>query len=1076
MSVLSLLANVLFVGHSLIGPNLPPLVEGALDRLAGPSVVQTQVINGASLAYNWDHAGEGEGVDARAVLAAGNTDILVLTEAQPIADQMAAGLTIPAIADFAGAAGAANPDTRVFVYESWPAFAGDEAAWRAAIAADLPLWQGAIAGAEGQSAGAIGLIPAGQAMVLLSQEVETGNVPGIATMRDFFSDDIHLSGKGLHFVALVHTAALTGESPEGLPPKLTRTWLTRDSVIAPDLAAALQRIAWAAVSADLPPVAENAATPAPDLATLQIADGDNPPLPPDLTPITNPNLGFGLAGVSDWSVQLPFLNLMKSARPWIAHKPGQYGGWEATDLQRLGLLSAQGWPLALPQGATGLTTLILTDLSADAGGTAGRYLVTWQGQGTLTLGGRAQVIDKKPFSALFDYTPGDGAVTIDLTDLHPTDPIRDIVVVRQDRAALLEGGEIFNPDFLTRLQGARSLRFMDWQATNNSPLASTNQRPHPDDFTYATPLGVPFEVQIALANRLHADPWFTVPHLADDALIHEMAALAHETLDPALTAHVEFSNEVWNWQFTQATWAEAQGKLRWGQDGTWMQYYGFRAAQMARIWREDFGADANRLVTVIATQTGVKGAEAQILDAPLVVAEGLPPPVAAFDAYGVTGYFAALLGSEEKAPMVRQWLVDSRAADPANPMTQAIGLASTELRDGSISGDPADTLAHLLGDILPYQASVAADRGLRLMMYEGGSHVVGYGPMVDDPELTEFFTALNYAPEMGALYDQLLAGWAMLTDAPFNAFVDTYRPGKWGSWGGIAPSGRRQSTLEIPRHGLCRMLSVIIPASNEEGYIGPCLTALFASAGQGAQAIVVANGCRDQTVARARACADIAAAQGWSLLVLDLPKGSKPLALTAGDGAAQYPVRVYLDADVIVSPDLMAALATALAPDRPLYATGTALIPPARSAFTRAYARFWQRLPFARSSAPGYGLFATNAPGRARWGDFPAIISDDTFVRLQFTPDERLHLPQTYHWPMIEGFAALARVRARQDAGVAELARLYPGILDREAKPHLTSAGLVRMILSDPLGFAAYAAVALRSRLTRRSATFTRGR
>jgi hypothetical protein len=48
MSLLSLLSDVLFVGHSLIGPSLPPLVEGALDRLSGPSVVQAQVINGLS--------------------------------------------------------------------------------------------------------------------------------------------------------------------------------------------------------------------------------------------------------------------------------------------------------------------------------------------------------------------------------------------------------------------------------------------------------------------------------------------------------------------------------------------------------------------------------------------------------------------------------------------------------------------------------------------------------------------------------------------------------------------------------------------------------------------------------------------------------------------------------------------------------------------------------------------------------------------------------------------------------------------------------------------------------------------
>ena len=272
------------------------------------------------------------------------------------------------------------------------------------------------------------------------------------------------------------------------------------------------------------------------------------------------------------------------------------------------------------------------------------------------------------------------------------------------------------------------------------------------------------------------------------------------------------------------------------------------------------------------------------------------------------------------------------------------------------------------------------------------------------------------------------------------------------------------------------MISVIIPASNEQAYIGPCLTALFAAPGNGAEAVVVANGCRDQTAARARSLAPLAAQNGWDLRVLDLPTGSKPGALNAGDAAARHPVRAYLDADVLVSPPLIAALATALSARGALYATGTALIPPPRSAVSRAYARFWQRLPFARSAAPGYGLFATNAAGRARWADFPDLISDDTFTRLQFAPHERLHLPQTYQWPMIEGFAALSRVRARQDTGMLQLARLHPDLLLREAKPPLTLPHLIRLTLADPTGFAAYAAVALRSRLQVRSTTFTRGR
>jgi glycosyltransferase involved in cell wall biosynthesis len=274
------------------------------------------------------------------------------------------------------------------------------------------------------------------------------------------------------------------------------------------------------------------------------------------------------------------------------------------------------------------------------------------------------------------------------------------------------------------------------------------------------------------------------------------------------------------------------------------------------------------------------------------------------------------------------------------------------------------------------------------------------------------------------------------------------------------------------------VLSVIIPASNESGWIVPCLASLFGSdpVPGGAEAIVVANGCHDDTADRARDCSTLAAAAGWGLSVIERAEGGKTAALNAGDAAAAGEMRAYLDADVEVSPALMAQLVMALLPDDPLYASGRAVIPRPRSTVTRAYARFWQRLPFAQSEAPGFGLFAVNRAGRARWGAFPGIISDDTFVRLQFTPQERVGVPATYSWPMIEGFSALVRVRRRQDAGVAEIAQLWPGLLAREGKTSVTAATIAGLALRDPAGFATYAAVSLAVRMGRDKKDWARGR
>lgn len=256
-------------------------------------------------------------------------------------------------------------------------------------------------------------------------------------------------------------------------------------------------------------------------------------------------------------------------------------------------------------------------------------------------------------------------------------------------------------------------------------------------------------------------------------------------------------------------------------------------------------------------------------------------------------------------------------------------------------------------------------------------------------------------------------------------------------------------------------LSVIVPACNEAAWIGACLGAIAASRGARGQVVVVANGCADATADLARAMAPRLAAAGFGLTVLEVPALGKPGALDAGDGAAVHPTRVYLDADVTVAPDLLAALAAALDTPQPRLASGTPQVARAASAVTHAYARFWTRLPFVTHGCPAFGLYAVNAGGRARWGAFPRVISDDTFVRLSFAPQERLRLAQTYTWPMVEGFGPLVRVRRRQDQGVAEIAATHPHLMANEDKGRVSRGWLLRRLVADPLAFATYAAVTL---------------
>ncbi|NHB77055.1 glycosyltransferase family 2 protein [Rhodobacter calidifons] len=273
-------------------------------------------------------------------------------------------------------------------------------------------------------------------------------------------------------------------------------------------------------------------------------------------------------------------------------------------------------------------------------------------------------------------------------------------------------------------------------------------------------------------------------------------------------------------------------------------------------------------------------------------------------------------------------------------------------------------------------------------------------------------------------------------------------------------------------------ISVIIPAHNEADWLARCIGALLAqdSSARSVEIIVVANACTDSTVAIARGFVPQIAARGWGTQVLDLAEAGKLNALNAGDRAATGRARLYLDADVTCDPDLLGQLIAALATEEPRYATGALAVAPARSWITRHYARVWTRLPFVQGGAVGAGLFAVNPAGRARWGAFPAIISDDTFVRLHFTPSERIEVPARYHWPMIEGLANLVRVRQRQDAGVEELRQRYPELMRNEGKPPVTIGALHAIATRMPVSFLVYLLVHFAVRLRPRESGWARGR
>lgn len=247
MILQALSLSVFFIGHSLVSPAIPEMLQIAARIAEVEGRIGYQIINGAPLRVSWtEAAAPAQGTDSRAALASGTYDAVVLTEAIPLKDQIEYNDTNGYALRFYELATSANPKARVYLYETWHARTGDSAQWRQKIAQDLATWEGiveSVNGARKPGAPEMLLVPAGQAMGKLHDEIVAGRVPELSDISQIFADDIHLTDVGRYFVTMVHFATLYKKSPEGLPSRLG----DYKNGPPPALAVRMQRIAWEVV-------------------------------------------------------------------------------------------------------------------------------------------------------------------------------------------------------------------------------------------------------------------------------------------------------------------------------------------------------------------------------------------------------------------------------------------------------------------------------------------------------------------------------------------------------------------------------------------------------------------------------------------------------------------------------------------------------------------------------------------------------------------------------------------------------------------------------------------------------------
>lgn len=248
------------------------------------------------------------------------------------------------------------------------------------------------------------------------------------------------------------------------------------------------------------------------------------------------------------------------------------------------------------------------------------------------------------------------------------------------------------------------------------------------------------------------------------------------------------------------------------------------------------------------------------------------------------------------------------------------------------------------------------------------------------------------------------------------------------------------------------MISVVIPAHNEEPVIARLLTAL-APPGPGTpddarlQVVVVCNGCTDGTASVARRFSGVT--------VIETPKPSKAAAQRLGDDAAEHSFpRVYVDADVEIGRQDVLALAAALEEPGILAASPERRLPRGEmSLLVRCYYDVWESLPAVRTGLFGRGVVALSREGYERIRALPERLSDDLVMSSALDAAERRVVRDasvTVHPP--HTFADLVRRRVRAATGTHQVYEQSPGTTSElPTDSRTTRADLVRIVRHRPL-------------------------
>ena len=287
--------------------------------------------------------------------------------------------------------------------------------------------------------------------------------------------------------------------------------------------------------------------------------------------------------------------------------------------------------------------------------------------------------------------------------------------------------------------------------------------------------GVPLELMLDLANRLEADPWFCMPHLADDAYIKQFAQMVKANLKPNLRAWVEYSNEVWNNGFKQTKYANQKGQelsVLGPAPYATAHYYAFQSMQIFDIWQAVYGSHSG-FVKVLATQAANTHLAETILKFKNAAKQA--------DVLAIAPYVTVNITPRSKGDLliseVQNWNLDQLFA---HIFTVAMPKSQQWMQQNK---------------------KIADEYGLKLVAYESGQHLVGALGTENNDAISKLFTEANADPRMGEVYSQNLNAWAQAGGDLICSYYSVGKWSKWGSWGLLqyyddAPTAKFKAVIE----------------------------------------------------------------------------------------------------------------------------------------------------------------------------------------------------------------------------------------------------------------------------------------